>query len=339
FLVMMAFYLFMPVFTTWFCIIFIEWQRKVYEKIHNEIKPIEQNTSALGKFFIGLRKTVETVMVSPKITDQNLITLNRYSDKIQDIFSQLSDGIFKYALGVNMLVFLAASTFCTSRMLADAQYIYYIFPLAVAAGHICLLCARCCDLMEEHGNVLGELKEVLHKYEEQEQEAKKSDRKDKSRKHLINSLHKLRENLHDSPPEVVILGSFVVDYGMLSTIIGFILSYALVINELFDDSTPVCNFGDDTTAAPITTDNSASTLTTLASTAATAIISTITEEAFTTINSTDPGTISPDGNTLSDGAIAGIVIGSLVGVALVVGSIAFCYIKKKLCFSKLPTSP
>ncbi|XP_045586768.2 uncharacterized protein [Procambarus clarkii] len=56
-----------------------------------------------------------------------------------------------------------------------------------------------------------------------------------------------------------------------------------------------------------------------------------TEEPVSTTTTTTTTTASP--KQLSGGAIAGIVIGSIAGVALIAGGIYFMKVKKMLCFA------
>ncbi|CAL4079378.1 unnamed protein product, partial [Meganyctiphanes norvegica] len=213
FLVMITFYEFLPVLSTWFCLIFIDWQKICYKKIYKDMKKDEGKVASDGK---------------------HVQILTQYFDKVQEIFSDLSEKVFSYVLGVNALVFLISSIFCASRMMKSFEYIFYVIPLSVSMYHLFLMCDRCSNLRKKHSLILAELKHVLQSLE-------KVDNVNAIEKERINSLHRFREDLHDSPPQITVFGSFSMDYGMLTTLIGFIISYALIINEIFDDSIN-CNF-------------------------------------------------------------------------------------------------
>ncbi|XP_071549669.1 uncharacterized protein [Panulirus ornatus] len=223
-------YLTLPCITTWFSVIFIEWLRMVYEKLRIEAD------NRLG----SLLETSQGI--SPE-SDQRTITLDQekieeygeYVTKLQEIFITLSNGFISYVLGLNFTVSILSAVFCTSKLLQGFQQVMYVIPLSVALYHMGLVCNKSHALMDEYESIVLILKQLLR-------------RRRKNPEALpYDQLHILRENLLESPPQVVTFGEYRVSNGLLLATYSFIISYAMLINDIIglqNETTdpPTCNY-------------------------------------------------------------------------------------------------
>ncbi|KAK7068596.1 hypothetical protein SK128_009468 [Halocaridina rubra] len=208
-------YLTLPTITTWFCVIFIEWLRMVYEVLRVE---------AENYHYDMIKQLKETNEASPEVplTEKKIKIIGDYVDKLQVIFNGLSEGFIKYILGINFLVFLFISVFCLVKLLIGFEHIIYMIPLSIATFHVGLACYKSNCLIDELYRIITVLKNVL--------------RLQRRNPNLIpyNELHILRENLLDSPPQVVIFGEFRIGNGFLIAFHGFIISYAVLANDVLE---------------------------------------------------------------------------------------------------------
>ncbi|KAK7068597.1 hypothetical protein SK128_009469 [Halocaridina rubra] len=213
FITMQFTYLTLPTITTWFCVIFIEWLRMVYEALRVEAEYYHYNM---------IKQLKETNEATPEVslTEWKIKSLGDYVDKLQEIFNGLSEGFIKYILGINFLVFLLSSIFSSVKLLLGYEHIIYMIPLSIAIFHVGLACYKSNCLIDEYTRITSVLNNVL--------------RLQRRNPNLIpyNELHILRENLLDSPPQVVIFGDFRIGNGFLIAIQGFIISYAVLANDV-----------------------------------------------------------------------------------------------------------
>ncbi|XP_069190639.1 uncharacterized protein [Procambarus clarkii] len=186
-----------PFVTTIFVVIFIRWHARVYQTVHKFC----QDTSATW-------------------TKREILVLCNYVDKLQDIFSQMSAGFFRYTLGMNLLTVMISAIACTAKILQDSNNIIYLEPLACNIFLLVVLCESSSTIMDKYEALLLVLKEEIrrhqrHSWHEQHQ-------------HLLV----LRDNLLESPPEVVTFGGYRTNRGFLVTILGFVVSYALLVDQV-----------------------------------------------------------------------------------------------------------
>lgn len=220
FFIMQFTYLTQPAISNWFCVVFIEWLRLVYEALRVEFEYLYHSTLA------DLQETTkpQTERHCPSVTfsEENVKLTGDYVDKIQEIFVLLSEGFLKFAASVNFLVYLISAVFCTLELLRSFRLIMYMIPLAIAIGNMALFCYKSDCLINEYERILLILKKTV--------------RLERRHPDLLpyNKLHILRENLLELPPQVVIFGGYRVGNGLLVAAHGFILSYAMLANDILD---------------------------------------------------------------------------------------------------------
>ncbi|KAG7159375.1 uncharacterized protein LOC121877553 [Homarus americanus] len=212
-------YLTLPCITTLFSVIFIDWLRKLYKIMREKLEELVRG-----------QKTTVDVQVIQDIGD--------YVKKLQDIFSRLSSGFLTYVLGFNFLVSVVGGIFCTAKVLQGFPNIIYLVPLTIAVFHIGLICHKSQELMDEHERIILLLKQLFRKSR-------------KNPKPLpYDELHILLENLLEkmleSPPQVATFGNYKVGNGLLLATLGFIISYAMLANDVLQLQDQVsslhCNF-------------------------------------------------------------------------------------------------
>ncbi|XP_064078344.1 uncharacterized protein LOC135195796 [Macrobrachium nipponense] len=220
FFIMQFTYLTQPAISNWFCAVFLEWLRLVYEALRVEFDYLYHNTLAY------LQETTKPQRgrncPSVAYSEENVKLTGDYVDKLQEIFVLLSEGVLKFTSSVNFLVCLISAVFCTLELLRSFRLIMYMVPLALAIGNMALFCYKSDCLMNEYERILLILKKTV--------------RLKRRNPDLLpyNELHILRENLLELPPQVVIFGGYRVGNGLLVAAHGFILSYAMLANDILD---------------------------------------------------------------------------------------------------------
>ncbi|XP_068208096.1 uncharacterized protein [Palaemon carinicauda] len=231
FYILQFFYLTQPAITTWFCVVFIEWMRLVYEALKVEVEYLYHNTLTSLQRTSGPQRdrnipTAAFSKESVKLTDD-------YIDKVQEIFVLLIK-IIKYVASVNFLVYLISAVFCTLELLKSFRLIMYMIPLAISVGHMALICYASNCLMDEYEHILLILKRTV--------------RLERHHPGLLpyDELHILRENLLELPPQVVVFGGYPLGNGFLIAVHGFILTYAVLANDIMDMQSNIPPLGNVT---------------------------------------------------------------------------------------------
>lgn len=116
----------LPFVTTIFVIFFIRWHTKAYQSLH-----IFCNES------------------SASWNKSQILALCMYVNKLQDIFAQLSDGLFRYILGINMITIIISAILCTAKVLLDARNFIYVEPLICNVFILTLICVNSSTLMDK----------------------------------------------------------------------------------------------------------------------------------------------------------------------------------------------
>ncbi|KAK7068598.1 hypothetical protein SK128_009470 [Halocaridina rubra] len=209
-------YLTLPFITTWFSVTFIEWLRTVYESLRVEYEHY---------YYYMIKSLWNTEQTSPMFTfnEENVKVLRDYIDLLQDIFSGLSDGFIKLIMGINFFISLVSSICCSVKLLEGSQQILYIIPLSVVLFHLAVACYKSSCLREEYEKLLLVLKKLLHL--------------EWRNPGLLpfRELQQVRENLSESPPQIVIFAGYPVGNGLIIGVIGFIVSYAVLANEVREE--------------------------------------------------------------------------------------------------------
>lgn len=117
FFAMMFFYLTLPCLTTAFSLIFIRWLTVVYRSF---AKFCSKNASSWNS--------------------RQILQVNMYVDKLQEIFEQLSTGFLRYTLGINMLVVVMSAVVSVAKVLQGFNMIIYLEPLVT---NVCIMVALC----------------------------------------------------------------------------------------------------------------------------------------------------------------------------------------------------
>nr|XP_045606929.1 uncharacterized protein LOC123763689 [Procambarus clarkii]XP_045606930.1 uncharacterized protein LOC123763689 [Procambarus clarkii]XP_045606931.1 uncharacterized protein LOC123763689 [Procambarus clarkii]XP_045606932.1 uncharacterized protein LOC123763689 [Procambarus clarkii]XP_045606933.1 uncharacterized protein LOC123763689 [Procambarus clarkii] len=216
FFIMQFSYLTLPCISTWFSVIFIEWLRMVYKNMSLELQSQLCNV------------TNETI-----IYEDHVKVIGDYVDRLQDIFTSLSNGFLTYVVGINFFIIIVSAIFCTAKLLHGFHEIMYVIPLSISVFHMGLICKKSQELMDEHEMLTLAVKQYL--------------RHSRKRPAALpySELHVLRENLLEAPPQVVCFGGYRVGSGLMLAIHGFIISYAMLLNDVLqtqeENSSSGCN--------------------------------------------------------------------------------------------------
>ncbi|XP_071546597.1 uncharacterized protein [Panulirus ornatus] len=187
----------LPFVTTILVIFFIKWHTQVYQ----ELQVSCNDTSAAW-------------------STSQIHTLCTYVITLQDIFVQLSDGFFRYTLGINMITITISAIVCTAKILEDSNNFIYVEPLIGCAFILTIICEKSSALMDKYEKLLLLLKMKIRHHQRSPHDGHYED------------LLLLRENLLESPPQVVTCGGYRCSRGLLVTLFGFILSYAVLFDQI-----------------------------------------------------------------------------------------------------------
>ncbi|CAL4084868.1 unnamed protein product [Meganyctiphanes norvegica] len=210
-LILMVFFLPLPVLTTWFCIVLIKQISTMYNELY-DLKPE------------AFRDSNEMKRISDYIT-----ILQRTSQIMRN-------EIFEFTIGMNFILFVAIGIVSVYEILQgfqdsisgtnENQYskIDYMFPLLISIICIYMICSACDNLITNgHERLLLRMKEFLS-YQLFVRQIRKGD-PHKKIKHLY-------ENLKDWPPQVYIYGGWKVDFQLFVATLIFMYTYAKLIYDL-----------------------------------------------------------------------------------------------------------
>ncbi|CAL4122924.1 unnamed protein product [Meganyctiphanes norvegica] len=206
-LVVMCFYLVFPMLSTWFCVVFIEYERQLYKVIDNQI-------------------TDEDFIDEHKIKD-----ISDYLETMQVLFKKIADNFFKFVFGMNSLIFVISGIFCMFELLDSFDNarkffggfgeIFYAIPLAACVFHIFIICKFSHSLVSgQHEKLRMRLKRLMTSL--------LMEGKDKPMK----KIEMLYKNLKDWPPQAEIYGGYKINYQILAGMVLFIISYARVFKGI-----------------------------------------------------------------------------------------------------------
>ncbi|CAL4081702.1 unnamed protein product [Meganyctiphanes norvegica] len=208
--------------TVWFCVVFLEWQLKLYQTIRQQIENIRERK----KVVIPEEKREEVENISQN--DIRLIT--KFVLKMQKVFSLLSQYIFRKTIGISVIAFIGCGVFSMYKILGGFGNLFYFVPLALTMYHLQVACKFGHELMEQYESVV----ELLMQMEEKDDDCV-MDGNGGVGHTFQDDIMKLRLKLMESPPKVVIFGGFNVNYEMLAAILTFIVSYAAIPRSLYPE--------------------------------------------------------------------------------------------------------
>ncbi|CAL4197566.1 unnamed protein product [Meganyctiphanes norvegica] len=257
------FFLTLPNLTTWFCVSFLIWHNQIYQQIEkfveNDIlKKIEERKKSTANICNSELETTEAPRKFTKLARRrseiqfSLATnqindLGDYVDHLQDIFNLLSQKILRYTFGVNFLVYTISSLYCTYHFITDVYHIFYTIPLMVSVGHMFLSCEQGHKLMHQYERtvnsvdcVLARLRPLTETEENGNENRHSKDNnnieemqtiKAKAKEDYVH-VERLLENLRMTQPQAEFFGSFKINLNTFVTIIGFIISYSVLVMDL-----------------------------------------------------------------------------------------------------------
>ncbi|CAL4121677.1 unnamed protein product, partial [Meganyctiphanes norvegica] len=117
----------------WFCIFFLEWQRKIHESVRHHIRRI--------------KNTIDTTLTEKmeKELEGLIVTLI----KAQKVFLLLNKWIFQKTIGIAFTLFMFMGIFCVWKVLQGANNFGYGVPLSSIIGHIYVVCSWSNALMNQ----------------------------------------------------------------------------------------------------------------------------------------------------------------------------------------------
>ncbi|XP_076040980.1 uncharacterized protein LOC143025349 isoform X1 [Oratosquilla oratoria] len=167
-------------------------------------------------------------------------------EEIQENFEYLKLGFIKYTLSVNLVMIAVFCIVATTKLLQNFSLIMYIVPLALSGANIALISDKSRALMSQYEMLLRRLT-----YFQQRPEPFPSPRSSLAEvnptaeaagpsgnfenalgKEKEEAVEQLKDRLQEYPPTVQLYGGFSVDYSILITVAGFVISYSMVVSDL-----------------------------------------------------------------------------------------------------------
>ncbi|CAL4111298.1 unnamed protein product [Meganyctiphanes norvegica] len=194
-------YLVFPVLTTWYCILFINFQRSMYQVVND-----------LDDDIYSKHEYIEVIC--------------NYFETMQSISRKLNNKTYKFIFGINFLLFIVFGTMSMYELFQGFAEIkdnglfgdlIYIFPIAVCIFHIVISCQLSTILMEgQHNKLRYKLKRIMvHLLVGKEEKKFK----------IVELLYK---NIKDFSPQPTVYGGIRVDYRLLTGAVIFIFTYSRI---------------------------------------------------------------------------------------------------------------
>ncbi|CAL4184062.1 unnamed protein product, partial [Meganyctiphanes norvegica] len=175
----------------WFCIFFLEWQRKIHERVRHLIRKIKSEIVANSN---GENRQTEK-------NKKDLREVADALDKAQKVFIILNKRMFQKTIGISFSVYIFLGIFCLWKVVQDASHFCYVVPFSLIIGHCYMICMWSNSLMREFDETIEVLNDMPEDYVQ----------------NVINVLNKY-------PPQVLAFGGFKVNFSMLTAVLAFIIS-------------------------------------------------------------------------------------------------------------------
>ncbi|CAL4069471.1 unnamed protein product [Meganyctiphanes norvegica] len=205
----MMFCLVFPVLTTWFCVFFIGYQRKMY---------------------MILTKLEDDVYKDP----DHVKNIAKYLETMQRLSKKLSDDIYRFTFGINFFLFVFIGTNATFEYFQGVQEmndtntngdVIYVIPIALSVFHLYISCQGSTDLIQgQHDKLRYKLKGIMVEL--------LMDGQDKQ----FKKVEIIYKNVKDFSPMPQVFGGFKVNYQILMAMLLFIFTYARVFHSLINKS-------------------------------------------------------------------------------------------------------
>ncbi|CAL4122608.1 unnamed protein product [Meganyctiphanes norvegica] len=198
----------------WFCIFFLEWQRKIHESVRYLIRRIknvyDNNSTENPRLSAEHKKDLENITYTMNL--------------VQKVFILLNKMIFKKTIVIDFILFIILGIFCCWKILGNPAHFPYVFPASLVIGHIFFACSWSNSLMKEYNETI----EVLNDMHEED-------------------VQNLRRELKKCPPQVLAFGEFRVNFSMVTAVIAFIISCIGIPEDVWPEQNQYCyqfNHGD-----------------------------------------------------------------------------------------------